>query len=176
MTIRNRGRAGAGVARSIARRIAGSPQRDGVANHFPLWHYYSPVPTSGYSGRSLAGLRCGRPSPARRRGSTGVTSPNLALCRSVFAVQKRLGFADDQSADPTVCFTSNDRYPPFERGSWKVEGILRHLARLRVIEIWAGFSSLVTARVNREYLNGAMAFGVRSADTQPDESSPNLVL
>jgi hypothetical protein len=78
----------------------------------------------------------------------------LALCRGLFARQTRLEFADGPGSDPTVFFTDNDQYPALD--AWILEGLLRGIRPKNVIEIGCGFSSLVTARVNRECLTGAV--------------------
>jgi hypothetical protein len=156
MTIWDRGRAGAGAARSLARRIAGGPQHAAVANHFPLGHYYSPVPDDRVLRTEPRRSQVWPAVPRQTPGIDWRDESQLALCRTVLAAQERLDFAPDESADPTVFFTGNDQYPPLD--AWILEGLLRHVAPARMIEIGSGFSSLVTARVNREYLDGAMEF------------------
>jgi hypothetical protein len=96
------------------------------------------------------------PTPRPAPGVDWNDAEQLRLCRDVFAKQPRLTLAADESGDPTEYFASNDQYPPLD--AWLLEAILLHLRPARMIEIGSGFSSLHTARVNRELLGGEMAF------------------
>lgn len=42
--------------------------------------------------------------------------------------------------------------------AWMLQAMLRHFRPVRMIEVGCGWSSLVTARINREYLNGSLHF------------------
>jgi hypothetical protein len=133
-----------------------SPDGETVTNRFPLGHYYSPVPDD----RELRQEpRRSQVWPARPPQSPGIDwrdDRQVALCREVFALQARLRFPDDAPEDPTVYFTNNGQYPALD--AWILEGILRSASPKRMIEIGSGFSSLLTARVNREYLGGELRF------------------
>jgi hypothetical protein len=135
---------------------AALPQHDAVANRFPLGHYYSPLPDDRVLRTEPRRSQVWPTVPRETPGIDWRDESQRALCRSVFVAQKRLDFAHDPTADLTVFYTSNDQYPALD--AWVLEGLLRHLAPPRMIEIGSGFSSLVTARVNREYLDGAMDF------------------
>ena len=63
--------------------------------------------------------------------------------------------ATEATEDPTEYFAANDQYPALD--AWLLEGLLRYLRPARMIEVGSGFSSLVTARVNREFLWAADA-------------------
>jgi predicted O-methyltransferase YrrM len=78
----------------------------------------------------------------------------LALCRDVFARQKHVVFPDQAPKGDTEYFAANGQYPPLD--AWVLEGILRHFKPRRMIEIGCGFSSLVSARTNRDYLHLGM--------------------
>jgi hypothetical protein len=127
-----------------------------VHTRFPLGHYYSPV----YDPRELASEpRRSQVWPPVPRPAIGVDwrdADQVALCAGPFAAQQRLDFVDDEPADPTLYFTANDQFPALD--AWALEAILRHFRPQRMIEVGSGFSSLVTARVNREQLGGELDF------------------
>jgi predicted O-methyltransferase YrrM len=133
-----------------------APPEPEVACRFPLGHYYSPLPDS----RELAAEpRRSQVWPERPRATPGIdwrAEEQRRLALEVFAEQERLQLAHSETADPTEYWAMNDQYPALD--AWVLEGFLRHLRPARMIEIGSGFSSLVTARVNRELLGGSMRF------------------
>lgn len=127
---------------------AGAPMR------FPVGHYYSPM----FDARELAEQR-DRIWPATPRPTPDVEwreSAQLELCQQIFGEQEPLALSPDQSEDPTEYWAGNDQYPPLD--AWVLAALLRHLRPARMVEIGSGFSSLVTARVNREELGGELRF------------------
>jgi predicted O-methyltransferase YrrM len=120
---------------------------------FPPGHFYSPLPDT----RELAAEpRRSEVWPARPRETPGIDwhdDAQVALCRDIFAKQERLELADEPTG-PHDYFTANDQYPPFD--AWLLEAFLRHLLPRRMIEVGSGYSTLLSARVNREHLNGSM--------------------
>lgn len=149
---------GAGQVRRLRSYLpgrAGAGDEEPVACRFPLGHYYSPLPDS----RELARApRRGMVWPERERPTPGIdwNAPEQSRLAEVFAQQDRLLFADDESTDPTEYWASNDQYPALD--AWVLEGILRYLRPRRMIEVGSGYSSLVSARVNREFLDDSMRF------------------
>jgi Methyltransferase domain len=126
-----------------------------VACRFPLGHYYSPLPDNRELAREP---RRGMVWPERARPTPGIEwneSEQRELAK-VFAGQQRLAFVDHETPDPTVYWTRNDQYPALD--AWTLEAMLRYLRPRQMIEIGSGYSSLVTARVNREFLSGSMRF------------------
>jgi len=127
-----------------------------VRTRFPLGHYYSPV----YDPRELAEEpRRSQIWPATPRETPGIDwreDEQVALCLGPFAEQERLRFIDDASDDLTEYFTSNDQYPALD--AWALEAMIRHHRPKRMVEVGSGFSSLVTARVNREHFAEAIEF------------------
>ena len=124
----------------------------GPANRFPIGHYYSPM----YDTREIAAAR-DRIWSATPRETPGIDwrdEAQLSLCRDVFAEQAKLEFVDDPVDDPSVYHAGNDQYPPLD--AWVLAGLLEHLRPARMIEVGAGFSTLVSARVNRERLDGQL--------------------
>jgi predicted O-methyltransferase YrrM len=137
------------------RALRGGADED-VACRFPLGHYYSPLPDNRELAQepfhSLVWPAEPRPTP----GIDWNADRQRSLAAEVFAAQDRLAFADAETGDPTEYWSANDQYPALD--AWVLEGFLRYLRPQRMIEIGSGFSSLVSARVNREHLGGAMSF------------------
>jgi predicted O-methyltransferase YrrM len=121
---------------------------------FPLGHFYSPV----YEVAELAERR-EQIWPGTQRPMLDVDwrePAQLHLCNGPFAERPPLQLRASQSDDPSEYWSGNDQYPPLD--ALVLAAMLRHLHPARMIEIGSGFSSLVTARVNREELAGAMRF------------------
>ncbi len=121
---------------------------------FPLGHFYSPV-------CDVAELRARRAVlwPTTPRATPDIdwrAAEQLRLCEEVFATQEPLALRHDEPEDPTEYWCGNDQYPPMD--AWILGAMLRHLQPRRVIEIGSGFSSLVTAQVNRADLSGKVRF------------------
>jgi predicted O-methyltransferase YrrM len=122
---------------------------------FPPGHFYSPLPDTRELG---AEPRHSEVWPATPRETPGIDwrgEAQVALCREVFAKQERLEFPAEP-AGPHDYFTGNDQFAAFD--AWILEAFLRHLRPQRMIEVGSGYSTLLSARVNREYLDGAMQF------------------
>jgi predicted O-methyltransferase YrrM len=65
-------------------------------------------------------------------------------------------FAETPTGDPSDYYSSNEMFASLD--AWVLQGMLRHFRPRRMIEVGSGFSSLLTARVNREYLDGSLDF------------------
>ncbi len=121
---------------------------------FPLGHFYSPV----YDVGELAAHR-ERLWPGTPRAMLDIDwreEAQLYLCNGLFAEREPLALRESQSEDPSEYWSGNDQYPPLD--ALVLAAMLRHLRPARMIEIGSGFSSLVTARVNREEFAGSMRF------------------
>jgi SAM-dependent methyltransferase/predicted O-methyltransferase YrrM len=121
---------------------------------FPLGHYHSPV----YDVRELEARR---PQiwPAQPRPMPDVDwreESQTKLCEEVFAAQQPLAFRRQQSSDPSEFWADNDQYPALD--AWVLAALIRHLRPARMIEVGSGFSTLISARVNREELGRSMRF------------------
>jgi SAM-dependent methyltransferase/predicted O-methyltransferase YrrM len=134
--------------RPVAEAAATPPVR------FAPGHYYSPM----YDARELVPRRrqiwstTPRPTPD----IDWRDGPQVDLCDEVFAPQDAIKFRRDEAVDPTEYWALNDQYPPLD--AWVLAGLLRHLRPALMIEIGSGYSSLVTARINREQLDGSLKF------------------
>jgi predicted O-methyltransferase YrrM len=127
-----------------------------VPVRFPAGHYYSPLVDPA---ELLLEPRHSQIWPAEPRATPGVDwrePEQIALCREVFARQERLIFPDEAGDDASEFHAQNGQYPPLD--AWLLEAMLRWLRPRRMIEIGSGFSSLLTARVNRELLGRSMHF------------------
>jgi hypothetical protein len=125
---------------------------DGPVSRFPVGHYYSPM----YDTRELANQRetLWPSTPPQTIGLDWRDTDQLRMCREVFAQQQHLHFVDNPTDDPYEYYTHNDFYPALD--AWVLEGILQHFRPQQMIEVGCGFSTLVSARVNREQLDGEM--------------------
>jgi SAM-dependent methyltransferase/predicted O-methyltransferase YrrM len=121
---------------------------------FTPGHYYSPM----YDARELESRR-DRIWPSRPRATPDIDwrdQAQLDLCEDVFSASQLLEFRQDEPVDPTEYWALNDQYPPLD--AWVLAGLVRHLRPTLMIEVGSGYSSLVTARVNREQLDESMKF------------------
>jgi predicted O-methyltransferase YrrM len=127
-----------------------------VPVHFAPGHYYSPLPDPA---ELLEEPRRSQIWPDEPRLAPGVDwreREQLSLCRDVLARQTRLEFREDANGGPTEYSAQNGQYPVLD--AWVLEAMIQRHRSRRFIEIGSGFSSLVTARVNRELLDGSMHF------------------
>lgn len=127
-----------------------------VHARFPLGHYYSPVYDPSELAVEPRRSQIWPPQPRETVGIDWCDERQVALCTGPFAEQRRLQFVDDEPADPTIYFTRNDQFPALD--AWALEAIVQHVRPHRIVEVGSGFSSLVTARVNREQLGDAVDF------------------
>ena len=118
---------------------------------FDIGEFYSPM----YDTREIAEIR-ERLWPGPPRATPGIDwreSAQRDLCLDVFAGQSSRSFPEE-SDDPTEYFVRNGQYPPLD--AWALEGMLRLLRPRRMVEVGCGYSTLVSARTNREDLGGRM--------------------
>jgi len=131
-----------------------TPPAAGPTVRFPAGHYYSPM----YDADALRERRM-QIWPERPRSMPDVRwrdEAQVELCRDVFAQQTPLELARHQDADESIYWADNDQYPALD--AWVLAALLRSVKPARMIEVGSGFSSLITARVNREELDGALDF------------------
>ncbi|MBN1530847.1 MAG: class I SAM-dependent methyltransferase [Thermoleophilaceae bacterium] len=143
------------IPRAVAERVR-ARRRPQVANRFPLGHHYSPLPDNRELAAEPRRSQVWPPTPRETPGIAWRPEEQRRLALDVFAAQERLRLARDETADPTEYWSENAQYPALD--AWVLEAFLRHLRPARMVEIGSGYSSLVTARVNRELLGGSMRF------------------
>jgi superfamily II DNA or RNA helicase/predicted O-methyltransferase YrrM len=122
---------------------------------WPLGHYYSPMPDVRKLAVEPARSHVWPASPHPTPGIDWREKAQLGLCRK-FARQTALEFAREPTGDPTEYDELNSMYHPLD--ALVLQALLRNLKPTRMIEIGSGYSSLVSARVNREFLRGKMRF------------------
>jgi SAM-dependent methyltransferase/predicted O-methyltransferase YrrM len=123
---------------------------------FPAGHYYSPFPDVLKLGEEPRRSQVWPTAPHATPGTDWRDGEQVALCQESFAQQKRLALRTEPSDDPTEFHAANDQYPPLD--AWILEAMLRTFRPAQMIEVGSGFSSLVTARVNRECFDSELDF------------------
>jgi Methyltransferase domain len=123
---------------------------------WPLDHYYSPI----------ANTRALSREPAKSRVWPGVTpdtpgidwSParQVALVRDHLGRQSEFLIPDGPTGDAHDYHAGNEMFSRLD--AWMLQAMLRYFRPQRVIEVGCGWSSLVTARVNREHFGGSIDF------------------
>jgi predicted O-methyltransferase YrrM len=144
--------------------------KEPIKLRWPLDHYFSPVPNTRRLALRRFRLRVWPPEPHPTPGIEWRGDAQLALCKT-FAEQEPLAFPPEPTGDEQEYFRSNQLYPALD--AWILQALLRDLRPRRLIEVGAGYSSLVAARVNRELLDGRMRF--TSIDPHPAPFVRDLV-
>lgn len=144
-----------------ARRVLGSARRRQASTseppllRWPLDHYYSPVPNNRTLTREPARSRVW---PEQPRPSVGIDwreQEQVSLVRG-FARFGDFELPERPTGDPRDFHLGNDMFSRLD--AWVLQAMLRHLRPERMIEVGCGWSSLLSARVNREHLGGSMQF------------------
>lgn len=146
--------------RAVAEPVAAQADASGVdaavetvAHVWPLGHFYSPVPDTVALRREPVRSRIWPATPRETVGIDWRADAQVALLRELQRLDP-LPFPDAPTGDPTEYHTANPNFSALD--AWTLQAMLRHLRPRRVIEVGSGWSSLVTARVNRECLGGAV--------------------
>jgi predicted O-methyltransferase YrrM len=119
-------------------------------------HFYSPIPDPRQLMVEPERSRIWPATPPETPGVNWRDEDQVVLCREVFARQKRMKLAETPTPNPADFYLTNDAYPPLD--TWILEGMLRAIKPKRMIEVGSGYSSLVTAAVNRTYLGYDLNF------------------
>jgi Methyltransferase domain len=123
---------------------------------WPLDHHYSPVPDVRKFTAEPARSRIWPSAPKETPGIDWRPDAQVRLLSAELGVQEAIRFPDGPTGDPTEYHTANRFFSPLD--AWVLQAMLRHFRPRRMIEVGCGWSSLVTARVNREHLGAAMEF------------------
>lgn len=129
---------------------------DAVKVFFPPGHYHSPIPDTQMLASEPARSRVWPPHPRPTPGIDWRGQAQLELCSNVFARQEPMEFTTQDAAGPHDFYFGKGPFAPLD--AWVLQALLRHLNPALAVEVGAGFSSLVTARTNREYLDQGMRF------------------
>lgn len=125
----------------------------GIKTLFPNGHFYSPVadPTDLTARQEKIW--------ARQDSMPGIeldATRQLALLSELKKHVSQIDYPVEKPSDPTVYFYGNDQYPVLDAEF--LFAMLCHLGPKRVIEVGSGFSSLITADVNRRIFGNRIDF------------------
>jgi predicted O-methyltransferase YrrM len=123
---------------------------------WPLDHFYSPVPDNRALAREPARSRVWPPVPRPTPGIDWRGEEQVALLRDHLGSQEPIDLPAQPTGDPRDYHTANEMFSRLD--AWMLQGMLRHFRPRRMVEVGCGWSSLLTARVNREYLGGELHF------------------
>jgi predicted O-methyltransferase YrrM len=123
---------------------------------FPIGHFYSPICNPVELREREAEIW---PSSASSEmpGIALNTGAQLSLLDELAPFVPEISYPyDETQGKPPRYFYSNDQYPCLD--AEVLFCMLRHVGPKRVVEIGSGYSSLITAEVNRQFRSGAMEF------------------
>lgn len=123
---------------------------------WPLDHFYSPVPDHRALDLEPTRSRVWPSAPKPAPGIDWRADEQVTLLRDSLGTQSEISFASGPTGDLRDYHTANDMFSRLD--AWMLQGVLRHFRPRRMIEVGCGWSSLVTARVNREFLDGELHF------------------
>ena len=123
---------------------------------WPLDHYYSPIPDNRALAREPARSRVWPPAPRATPDLDWRGEAQIALLLDELGRQSEFDIPDGPTGEPRDYHAANDLFSRLD--AWMLQAVLRHFRPCRMIEVGCGWSSLVTARVNREYLDGSLHF------------------
>jgi hypothetical protein len=123
---------------------------------WPLDHYYSPVPDNRVLGSEPERSRVWPATPPENPGIDWRGGQQIALLRDHFARQRPLVIPDGPTGDPRDYHAANEMFSRLD--AWMLQAMLRHFRPRRMIEVGCGWSSLMTARMNREEFGGELDF------------------
>jgi predicted O-methyltransferase YrrM len=129
-----------------------APDDEPVAQAWEPGHFYSPVPDTRELAREPARSRIWCVPPRETPGVDWREEQQVELVREL-GRQQPLHFPSGPTGDATEYHTGSPNFS--ELDAWALQGMLRYLRPRRVIEVGSGWSSLVTARVNREHFQGS---------------------
>lgn len=123
---------------------------------WPLDHYYSPIANSRLLSQEPARSRVWPADAPPTPGIDWRPDQQVALVRDQLGTQSSFPIPDGPTGDPRDYHASNEMFSRLD--AWMLQAMLRHFRPQRVIEVGCGWSSLMTARVNREHFGGSIDF------------------
>lgn len=120
---------------------------------FPPGHFYSPIANPDELRQREGALW------SNAKSMPGIDfneSGQLALLEQLAPHVAHIDYPVEKPADPTRYYYGNDQYPVLD--AEVLFTLLCHLRPRRMIEVGSGYSSLVTADVNRRLLDGKLEF------------------
>lgn len=123
---------------------------------FPIGHFYSPI-CDPVELREREAEIWPTAASSEMPGIALNTGAQLRLLDALAPFVPEISYPYDATQDsPPRYFYSNDQYPCLD--AEVLFCMLRHVRPKRVVEIGSGYSSLITAEVNRQFVSGAMEF------------------
>lgn len=120
---------------------------------FPPGHFYSPIADlTDIRAREEKIWTCPRDMP----GIDWNENYQLDLLQQMCSYVADIDYPVDQPEDPKTYFYQNDQFPVLD--AEVLFCLLRHFRPHRMIEVGSGFSSLVTAQVNRDFFGNGLHF------------------
>lgn len=120
---------------------------------FPPGHFYSPIADLNDISERQESIWCQR---IAMPGIDWNEEFQLWLLPKFAPYITEINFPNEANGDIRQYFYANDQYPALD--AEVLFCILRHFIPSRVIEVGSGFSSLITAQVNRDFLGNEMEF------------------
>lgn len=114
------------------------------------------MPDNRALAREPARSRVWPPAPNPTPGIDWRAEEQVAFLTDTLGAQSEISFPDQPTGDPREYHAGNEMFSRLD--AWMLQGMLRHFRPRRMIEVGCGWSSLVTARINREYLDGELHF------------------
>lgn len=118
-----------------------------------LTDFHSPVPDTRSLSQPATRSRIWPEPPPERPGIDWQAERQLQLL-SELGKQTPMRIPEEPTDDPLEYFAPNPSFDYYD--SWAMAAMLRHLRPSRMIEAGSGWTSLLAARVNREYLAADM--------------------
>lgn len=121
---------------------------------FPPGHFYSPIPDL----KEIQAREAELWAPQKEMPAIDWNeAAQQAILQDVFSLYVRdIDFPIERPTDNRVYYYQNDQFPVLD--AEVLYCMLRHFRPTRMIEIGSGFSSLVTAEVNRTHLDNKLHF------------------
>lgn len=121
-----------------------------------LDHFYSPIANTRTLSQEPARSRVWPSVPPETPGIDWRDDQQVTLLRDQLSRQSTLLIPDESTGDPRDYHAGNEMFSRLD--AWVLQAMLRHFGPQRVVETGCGWSSLMTARVNREYFSRAIDF------------------
>ena len=125
-----------------------------VAHCWPLGHFYSPVPDTVALARKPTHSRVWPCEPRELLGIDWRDAEQVEFVTEVLARQEPLALPNGSTGDPRDFHLDNEMFDRVD--AWLLQGVLRHFQPRRMVEVGCGWSSLLSARINREHLGGRL--------------------
>jgi SAM-dependent methyltransferase len=137
----------------VGQRAIPETEEPDISLLFPIGHFYSPIadPTL-IAARKAEIFR-------KRNGSVGIdykVDKQLSLLATLAPHARLIDYPVEDPGDGLTYFYNNDQFPVLDAEF--LHAALCHFRPAQMIEVGSGFSSLITANVNRKFLNGELRF------------------